>query len=184
MQKEDSEEEQLDGPKPKKKLNMKQLIIFAGIILVLVGAGYLGYNKFLKKHDDAAGAPEQVEKKVEKHEEKKPEKKEHKEKKKPKDIHAAILPLDPFVVNLIEAGRYMKITVQVEIEDKKMEAEMKEKLPILRDAIIILLSSKSLESVSGPDGKLMLKDEMLARVNQALGEDLITNIYFTDFVVQ
>ncbi|MBF0465348.1 MAG: flagellar basal body-associated FliL family protein [Nitrospirae bacterium] len=180
MSKEEQDEEQLEGPQPKKKLNIKQLIIFLGIALVLVGAGYIGYNKFLKKHDNTAAEPEKpVEEKVEKK-----EKKAHKEPKKEGHDTGAIVPLEPFVVNLVDPGRYMKITVQIEIPDKKMEAAMKEKLPVLRDAIIILLSSKNLESISGPDGKLMLKDEMLARVNQALGEDLITNIYFTDFVVQ
>jgi flagellar FliL protein len=78
----------------------------------------------------------------------------------------------------------MKMTIQIEIADKKKEEEIKEYFPIMRDAIILLLGSKNIESVSGPDGKMQLKDEMLLRINQALGKDIVKNIYFTDFVVQ
>jgi flagellar FliL protein len=41
-------------------------------------------------------------------------------------------------------------------------------------------------SISSPEGKFQLKDEILFRANQILGgeKDIIKNLYFTEFVMQ
>jgi len=57
-------------------------------------------------------------------------------------------------------------------------------LDVARDAIITLVSSKSAEAVSSPEGKLQLKDELLLRANQSVGKDVFKNLYFTEFVMQ
>ncbi|MBF0537992.1 MAG: flagellar basal body-associated FliL family protein, partial [Nitrospirae bacterium] len=73
---------------------------------------------------------------------------------------------------------------QVELASKHDEANIKDRVPQLRDAILFLLSGKSLESVSGSEGKLQLKEEMLFKLNQTIGSEVIKSVYFTDFVVQ
>jgi flagellar protein FliL len=54
----------------------------------------------------------------------------------------------------------------------------------LRDSIILLLSSQGFEEISTVEGKLGLKQELLSRVNQILGQGAVSRIYFTEFVVQ
>ncbi len=54
----------------------------------------------------------------------------------------------------------------------------------LKDTILMLLSSRSFEEISTVEGKLDLKQNLLARINQALGENVVSRIYFTEFVVQ
>ena len=166
----------------KKKSGKKKLIIIAGLVLILAGGGFLVYNMFFKKH-----AP-----KVESTEEAAPAEGGHgeaaggegKEGKDGKPAGAFMMPLDPFVVNLTDEGRFMKVTVQMEVKDRLNEPKIKDRMPVLRDAIIILLSSKSIDSINGSEGKLQLKDEMLIRANQALGKEMVKNIYFTEFVIQ
>ncbi|NTU41465.1 MAG: flagellar basal body protein FliL [Nitrospirales bacterium] len=147
--------------KEKKGGSKKLLIIILAAVLVLGGAGgFAAYKLFFSK----AKAGEA----------------EHK-----KEAQKSVLvALDPFVVNLTDQGRYLKVTMQLEIMDAAQQAMFQEKMPNIRDTVITLLSSKSAESVAGPEGKLQLKDELILRVNQAVGKDVLKNLYFTDFVMQ
>ncbi|MCG6553215.1 MAG: flagellar basal body-associated FliL family protein [Candidatus Magnetominusculus sp. LBB02] len=152
---------------PKKKSGMKQMIIIVGLVAVLGGGGFFGYTKFFGKHEAGKEGKEG---------------KEGKDDKKPKE--QVLIPVESIIVNLTDKNRFIKLSLQLEVSDKKHEELLKEKMPLLKDAIIMLLTSKSFEAISGPDGKMMLKDEILARLNQALGKEIIGNIYFTELMVQ
>ena len=101
-----------------------------------------------------------------------------------KDKPKVLIPLDPFVLNLAEQGRYLKVSIQLELSDPTSQEAVKSRLPLIRDAVITLVSSKSAESISSPEGKFQLKDELLLRANQAMEKDVFKNLYFTDFVMQ
>ncbi len=184
MSEENENDEQLVPQK--KKLSIKQILILGGIVLVLIGGGFFTYTKlFAKPSGGKEGTKEGAKESAkESAKETKPEKEHKAEKVEYKPGEQFLIPMEPIIVNLTDPGRFAKITVQLEVGSKTLEPAMKEKMPLLRDAIIMLLTSKSLESISGPDGKFQLKDEMLARLNQALGKELIRNIYFTEFMVQ
>ncbi|MEO5361106.1 MAG: flagellar basal body-associated FliL family protein [Nitrospirota bacterium] len=160
------EPEATEPVKVQKKSSMKQIIILGAIILVVAGGGFFAYTKFFAKQEGGKEGAKEA---------------EHKETKHGEQVLIAI---DPLIVNLTDKNRFIKLSLQIEVGDKKLEATMKEKMPLLRDAIIMLLTSKSFEAISGPDGKFQLKDEMLGRLNQALGSELIKNVYFTEFMVQ
>ncbi|WP_420265800.1 flagellar basal body-associated FliL family protein [Candidatus Magnetominusculus dajiuhuensis] len=153
----------------KKSLSIKQILIFGGIILVLAGGGFFTYTKFFAKHEEGKESKESAKDTG------------HKDKKPAEQI---LIPIEPLIVNLTDKSRFMKISLQLEVGDKKHEDIVKEKMPLLRDAIIMLLTSKSYETISGSDGKMQLKDEVLSRLNQALGKEIILNVYFTELMVQ
>jgi flagellar FliL protein len=48
----------------------------------------------------------------------------------------------------------------------------------------LLLSSQTCADVSSTQGKLQLKEALLARINALLGRELVTHILFTEFVIQ
>ncbi|MBI5098490.1 MAG: flagellar basal body-associated FliL family protein [Nitrospirae bacterium] len=167
---EEKDELQVETPEEKdskKKLGNKKLIIIIVAASVVLGAGgFAGYKLLASKGNGNA---------------------EHSEQKKgTENSKTAIVALDPFVLNLSEHGRYLKITLQFEITDKNIEETVKEKTPQLRDTIITLVSSKSLNSISSPEGKFQLKDEILFRANQIMGmeKEAFKNLYFTEFVMQ
>jgi flagellar protein FliL len=62
--------------------------------------------------------------------------------------------------------------------------ELEGKLPMINDAIISLLSSKTFVDVSTEEGKNALRDEIMAAVNSRLPEYHVFNVYFTEFVMQ
>jgi flagellar FliL protein len=94
--------------------------------------------------------------------------------------------LPGFVVNLARSSRtrYLKTTVQLELNGKPMVKKAKERQPQLRDALIILLSNQSVEGLQTMQGKYELKRQMVARLNNLLGDGAVRNVYFTEFVIQ
>jgi len=92
--------------------------------------------------------------------------------------------IEPFVVNLSDPGRYLKVTMQFELASDGDEKEITEKVPILRDLIITLIGNQSYEYAASTEGKSQLKDEILLRTNRLFGKEVFRNLYFTDFVMQ
>ncbi|MGO9380337.1 MAG: flagellar basal body-associated protein FliL [Dissulfurispiraceae bacterium] len=107
-------------------------------------------------------------------------------KEEAKSEEGAMFPLEPFVVNLNDPGgpKFLKVSIQLELAGPSLMEKAKQKSPQLRDAVITLLTSKSSESLFPPEGKLQLKDEINARMNQILGANTVKNVYLTDFVMQ
>lgn len=99
---------------------------------------------------------------------------------------ANIFPLEPFIVNIYDGQelRYLKVKVEMEMATPAVKAELDARLPPIRDAILVLLSTKTLQDVQDVQGKNQLKDEILASINKIIPPGKIAKIYFTDFVVQ
>lgn len=158
----DSQPEQPQEVKPKKS-NKKLLIIIAGALVVLSLSGFVAYTMLGGNKNSKDEAAHQKEEKA---------------------AQAVLVPLEPFVLNLAEQGRFLKLTMQFEVSDPANQQMVTDHIPQLKDAIIILISSKSVESLASPEGKLQLKDELLLRANLTIGKDIFKNLYFTEFVMQ
>ncbi|MBZ0254240.1 MAG: flagellar basal body-associated FliL family protein, partial [Candidatus Methylomirabilis sp.] len=98
----------------------------------------------------------------------------------------AMFPLDAFVVNLSEssARRYLKATIALEFGGAPKDEEVAKKMPQIRDAVIVLLSSKSLDDVASTQGKIQIRKEIMHRVNRIVGEPPVRGVYYTEFVIQ
>ncbi len=99
-----------------------------------------------------------------------------------------IFPLESFIVNLMDkagAGkRYLKTTIELEVAgetEKKMVTNYKVQI---RDTVLILLTGQSFNEIRTVEGKIELKQGLLARINQTLGKGIVQRLYFTEFVVQ
>ncbi len=160
----EKDEVQEGAPVAQGKGNKMLIIIIVAVTLVLAIGGGLAYTLMGSKSEDTEADAKKVEEKKE----------------------SVIFALDPFVLNLADHGRYLKVSIQFEITDESMHEFVKTKTPQLRDTIITLVSSKSLNSISSPEGKFQLKDEVLFRANQILGmeKDIFKNLFFTEFVMQ
>lgn len=92
----------------------------------------------------------------------------------------------PFIVNLMtqNSRRYLKTSITLELSNDKLQEEVDSKSTIIKDIIIDVLSSKSIEKIVTAKGKEAIKDEMLQRINQVLVDGSVNNIFFTEFVVQ
>jgi flagellar FliL protein len=161
----DVEEEQ--EPQPKKSF-LKFIIL--GVIVIAVGTGgYLGWDLLVKGKKEGPKTP----------------------KSRPqirREEVGMIYPLESFIVNLMDkAGlgkRYLKVKIILEIGGEEAKKVVDGQKPRLRDTILLLLSSQSFKEINTMEGKLELKQALLSRINQALGEGIVQRIYFTEFVVQ
>ncbi len=154
------------------KGSLKKLIVIGVAVLLLGGGGFAGWKFFLAKTpaegDEAAataGKSSLVDKKA-----------------KPKIMHE----LKSFIVNLQgqRGQRYLKANIVLGIYDKEVQQALVASDPQLRDAILLLLSTKSYEDISTTEGKIQLRNELIARINQLLGGGTVRGLYFTEFVVQ
>jgi flagellar FliL protein len=95
-----------------------------------------------------------------------------------------VLPLPQFVVNLTDpAGkRLLKLGMEVEA-NADIAKELQANDAKIRDAVIMLLAGKSFAEIQSPEGKVLLRAEVAARLNQILGAPRIVRVYFTEFVV-
>ena len=99
---------------------------------------------------------------------------------------ANIFPLEPFIVNIYDGQelRYLKVKVELEMTGAGVKVELDGRLAPIRDAVLVLLSTKTLQDIQDIQGKNQLKDEILASINKIIPPGKIAKIYFTDFVVQ
>jgi flagellar FliL protein len=97
-----------------------------------------------------------------------------------------IFSLETFIVNLADNGgnRYLRVTMDLELGNSELEAEIDKRLPQVRDSIIMILPTRRFEDISTVQGKTALRDEILATINGYLLQGKITKIYFKEFVVQ
>ena len=153
----DTEEAQ---PPPKSKL---KLIVLASTVLLLGVGGFFGWKWYAARKVASAMTQKAEEKHI-------------------------VYPLKSFIVNLADkkgvGKRYLKLTLEVEVAGAEQKALVNRKVPQLRDTILLLLSSRTIAEITSMEAKLELKQVLLARMNRAIGKNVIQRLYFTEFVVQ
>ena len=149
-----------------KKGGKKKLLIFILLGFFIVGLAGAGAFLFLGKKGE---------------EDKTAHSKKSKEKKQ-----AFYVDFDPIIVNLLDPSgkRFLQVKITLEVPDQKLEEEIKKKEAIVKDTIISTLSGKTVEEVIVPEAKENLKKELLAKINERLGEEVISNIYITQYIVE
>ena len=159
-------EEQLAPAGGSKKL----IIIIAVVVVVLVLAG-VGAFLALKSGKGAGEEEEAAEE----------EQAEETEEGAPEN---AVLPLDAFIVNLQVKGSFLKTTMQLEFAEPQLPPTMENDVPKVRDAIINILSAKASSDLLTPEGKEKLREEIRNKINEVLGAEDVTGVYFTEFIIQ
>jgi flagellar FliL protein len=176
MAEEEKNNEEESGGKKKGGSKIKLIIIILLVLIILGVLGGAGYMMFLKpKADETEQSANTKKKNVPK-----------------KEVSAGneigmLYPFETFIVNMADSGgtRYLKVTLQAELDQTKNLVEIMDKRkPQLRDSILTVLASKRYEEVSSAQGKLILKQEIIRRVNSLMTEGSIVNVYFTEFVAQ
>jgi flagellar FliL protein len=166
-----------NGQEPKKKSGLLKWIILLILLLALGGGGYFAYLKFFAGNPEDKPAAEQ----------------QQEEQAQEGDQNQAAIPgsgftvsLPTFVVNLADplGRRYLKLGIDVEVVSEEATAELNKKQPMVKDALILLLSSKTYQDLSTMENKILLKKEIVDRLNQIMGGSKVLQVYFTDMVIQ
>jgi len=174
---EKKEENTEEEEKPEKSggNNLILIIIVVLLVLLLIVGGVVAY--LMLSGDDEENPEAVKQEKVEK-------KKSH---KKVDDLTVGpMYPLDKFTVNLLSqnGSRYLVAKIDLEQENPEMTPELDSKVSLIRDIIISILSSKTVEEISTPKGKEKLKEEIIDQINKYLEDGEVKRIYFTNFIIQ
>jgi len=150
-----------------KKAFPLKLVIIVVLVLLVAGGGFMVWKKM--------SAPKEKGQIV-----------AIKEKDKGKPDMGPIYPMETFIVNLLDqtGKRYLKIQIQLELDNEAVKQEIDRRMPQFKDAIISLLSSKSIPDINSVEGKMQLRAELAALFNQYLKSGKITNVFFMDFIIQ
>jgi len=94
--------------------------------------------------------------------------------------------IDEFIVNIIsgDAAHYVKASITVELTNELVKTEVEQRMPQVRDAILLLIGNKTYEELQDLQGKKQLKAELLEKINSFLQTGKVASVYFTNFVVQ
>ncbi len=144
-----------------KSSGMKWVIIGVLALVLLGGGGFFGWRMFLSTgRSDAPAAAKEA----------------------PQITHQ----MDSFLVNLADPGgkRYLKVNIQVLLDNPLVEDEIKTRTYAVRDTILMLLSAKAYDDIATPNGKDILKREMMVKLNRLLTKGQVKEVFFTDFLVQ
>lgn len=153
--------------KTKNKGNMLKIIIIVLLGLILVGgAAFAGYYFASKGSTHTAAANVTIVSNV---------KETYFEAIKEKLINLADT----------DSKRYAKLslTIAYDSKNKKIAAELEEKVDAIEDAIINTIRNKKAADFQGK-GAEDLKKEILTRVNALLETGKATNIYYKDLLIQ
>lgn len=95
-------------------------------------------------------------------------------------------PLETFIVNLADEGgnRYLRVTMTLEVKDDSVIEAIQKGLPQVRNAVLMILPAKKYEDIHTIEGKKTLRDQLLDNLNELMAPGSVTDIFFTEFVVQ
>ncbi len=153
-------------PAPPPRRGKLKIIILIVVVVLLLGGGAGGFFWWRSTHrapEAAAAAPAAP-------------------------LGSAIVPLEPFMVNLAdtEASRFLRIAVRLVVDEESDAAEIEKdplRLARVRSAILEVLTTQRSSVLVTPEGKTALKHALTERSTAVLNLE-VRDVLFTDFVVQ
>ena len=97
--------------------------------------------------------------------------------------------LEDFVVNLTgedntTSKNYLKIQVALMYTDKKEETSLKDNISKIRDVIVEDLRNNTAVYLADTDNVNKVKENIRKHVNEALNQEVIKDVYFSDLLIQ
>ena len=145
------------------KKSKKMLFIIVGVAVLLAGGGAGAFFVFQGKgsHDKAEAAPPKA---------------------------PIFLPLETFTINLADGEHYLQTDITLQFSEQAEVDGVKLHMPRVRSRLLTLLSGKTAESLTTPEDKKKLAQEVLEQVKQpfyAQGKpQKVDDVLFTSFVIQ
>lgn len=97
-----------------------------------------------------------------------------------------VMELEPFLLNLADRDelRFLKVSIKLELDRPEEKTDYTNKVPAIRDVLLVLLSSKESQILRTTNGKRRMREEIMTRVNGVMNKGKVANVFFTDFIIQ
>ncbi len=86
--------------------------------------------------------------------------------------------------NINKSRRILKANITVETTDKKIHQDLEEQKSKIINNILETTRSKTEEDLQGDKGQKLLQKEVLKIIQSSISSNKITNVYFTEFIIQ
>ena len=148
---------------------LKLIIIGVVALVLLIGAG-IGVYFYLNASKDKASPEQQAQAEAQ---------------NKGSQV-GPMVNIDSFIVNILDndESRYLKAAITIEVNSDQAAQEITQRMPQIKDAILLLIGNKSFNELNDLQGKLQLRAELINKINSILTTGKVKRIFFTDFVVQ
>lgn len=139
---------------------MRKVLLVALALVVTAGVGYVaasrawGFPLFGSRQEETSFEPAEV----------------------------AIISLGQFLTNLADNGRFIKVTVELEV-DSVRGSYIADRVSELKTDVYALLRSKTYAELSGETGLRNLQREIRDRMENKYPH-AVRNVYFSEFVIQ
>jgi flagellar FliL protein len=151
----------------KRRLPLKLILMAAGGLVVLGGAGWGGYHFLFAGKSEAAAAAAAAADAI-----------------KP----PVFLDMPDVLVNLSAASgdrtQYLKVKVVLELPDQALSAQIQPLMPRLMDTFQTYLRELRPTDLDGSAGLYRLKEELTRRVNTEIAPSRINAVLFKEIVIQ
>jgi flagellar FliL protein len=89
-----------------------------------------------------------------------------------------------FTVNLSNSRQFIRVNIVFEVSNEAVIEEINRRQPQIRDTIISILRARKAEDISSEGGTPKLRTDIMNKVNNQLIEGKVSNVFFTEFVIQ
>lgn len=98
------------------------------------------------------------------------------------------VPLEEFLLNVRtenNINRYVRLEISLSTEQEESIEVIDSNLDKIRDTVIHAINTQSTDTIfEEQDGSVSLKNLLKERINQALGDEVIKDVYITNIVMQ
>jgi flagellar FliL protein len=150
-------------PKPTRKRFGRKLILMI-VLLMIVGGGVSFGGYYVKTGQVLFGIDRYF--------------------KKP--LEEKTFQLDSFLVNLKDdrAIHYLKTTVVLSYMEDDAKVQIEQRVSQIRDAVIQYLRGLSRNEIAQANSLEVYRLDLLTQINQIFDDEIVYNLYFTDFLIQ
>lgn len=101
--------------------------------------------------------------------------------------------LEQFTVNLADEGgeRFAQVAVTLEVSNQEIDKAIRSRMPSIRNAVLLLMSSKKAGDLLSLEGKKLLAEQIALRAGAELGwqsasgrSNPVEAVHFSHFIVQ
>ncbi len=94
--------------------------------------------------------------------------------------------MTPLVANLNDEhiGRYIRVTMHLEVEDEETKVEVEEAIIPIRNRLVIYFSELSTLDANSSGSRERIRGDLVEAINEVLGAPKVRRVFYTDFVVQ
>jgi flagellar FliL protein len=167
----------------------KKLILFGGIgvgVLVIGVVLAIFVLKPMMSGSDNSETSSKGETKTAKAEKSEKAEKPKKETSHGKSGDGIVYAIEDIVVNPAgtAGSRFLSASFGIEVSSQETASRLEEREPLVRDALITILSSKTLAELTDAKQKEIMRLQIKKRLSLLLKTEDLTNVFYTDFVLQ